>query len=518
MPAATVKEHFMSQDHGSAGRILVGPAGWSYKDWEGQVYPKPKPRGFDHLAYLAQYFDTIEINSTFYRIPEAKSTQQWVDQVSDHQAFRFTAKLWQGFTHEGTASAQDEAAFRRAMDPLQRAGRLGAVLLQFPYRFHDTPDNRQRVRYLAEAFRAYPLVLEVRYRSWDRPEIYEFLRDLGMGFCNIDQPQVPYSIGLTDHVTSAVGYLRLHGRNAAPWFAERGDAAERYNYRYAREELEPSRRLRRPSAGRRGRPTSSPTTTSGGRRRSTPWNYEHVCAAPECRCRRCCSAPTQSLAQLRRPHQRRSMSGLPPGVRRIPDQIPRRRWLHNLDRPASLARLEPQSHVHDLQEVTGEGTARWTIGRHGLRHEKPWPLRWDLRQRVEHPPKQQRRLLACDSLIKEMGQRIQEDHEPYGVRGEQGSQALTAERGELPAGERPHQMCPPQEHLWRDAAGPGHGDQWVELEDPVSVDDRHMEPVGQHSGGGVEGHAMHLRITPQEHRSGLGWDGQRRAHGKYMSP
>jgi uncharacterized protein YecE (DUF72 family) len=235
--AATGEERVMSKDIVSPGRILVGPAGWSYKDWEGQVYPKPKPRGFDALSYLAQYFDAIEINSTFYRIPEAKTTQQWVDRVSDHAAL-FTAKLWQGFTHEGTAGAQDEAAFRRAMDSLHQAGRLGAVLLQFPYRFHHTQDNRAHLRRLAEAFRAYSLVLEVRHRSWDQPEVYAFLRELGMGFCNIDQPPVSYSIGLTDRVTSAVGYLRLHGRNAAAWFAADGDAAERYNYRYINEEIE----------------------------------------------------------------------------------------------------------------------------------------------------------------------------------------------------------------------------------------------------------------------------------------
>jgi uncharacterized protein YecE (DUF72 family) len=228
----------MSDAHGAPGRILVGPAGWSYRDWAGQVYPKPQPRGFDHLAYLAQCFDAIEINSTFYRIPAAKTTQQWVDRVSDHEAFRFTAKLWQGFTHEGTTSTEDEAAFRRAMDPLHKTGRLGAVLLQFPYRFHHTSENRAHPRHLAAAFQAYPLVLEVRHRSWDRPEVYAFLSELGLGFCNIDQPQVPYAIGLTDHVTSTVGYLRLHGRNAAAWFAEDSDAAERYNYRYTGEELE----------------------------------------------------------------------------------------------------------------------------------------------------------------------------------------------------------------------------------------------------------------------------------------
>src|SRR5919108_1697897 len=123
-------------------RIRVGPAGWSYKDWAGQVYPQPQPRGFDPLTYLAQYVDAVEINSTFYRTPDPKTTRRWAARVADHPAFRFTAKLGQGFTHEGPARAEEEAAFRQAMAPLQEAGKLGAVLRQFPYRFHHTPENR----------------------------------------------------------------------------------------------------------------------------------------------------------------------------------------------------------------------------------------------------------------------------------------------------------------------------------------------------------------------------------------
>jgi uncharacterized protein YecE (DUF72 family) len=228
----------MSTNTGAPERIRVGPAGWSYPDWAGQVYPKPPPRGFDPLRYLAQYFDAIEINSTFYRIPDAKATKRWVARVADHPDFRFTAKLWQGFTHEGTASAQDVTAFRQAMTPLQEAGTLGAILLQFPYRFHHTAENRAMIQRLAGTFRDYPLVLEIRHRSWDRAEVFTWLQDLNIGFCNIDQPQVSYGIGLTRVVTSPVGYLRLHGRNAAMWFAEEASAAARYDYRYAAEELQ----------------------------------------------------------------------------------------------------------------------------------------------------------------------------------------------------------------------------------------------------------------------------------------
>jgi uncharacterized protein YecE (DUF72 family) len=218
--------------------IRIGPAGWSYPDWEGQVYPKPRPRGFDPLTYLAQYFDAIEINSSFYRIPSTTTTRAWAVRLSEQRHFRFTAKLWQGFTHQSSAGAQDEVAFQKAMAPLHEAGKLGAVLLQFPYRFHDTPENQAYVRRLTEAFREYPLVLEIRHRSWDRPQVYEFLRELGIGFCNIDQPQVSYSLGLTRVVTSPVGYLRLHGRNAAKWFEEGSGRDARYDYRYSDDELQ----------------------------------------------------------------------------------------------------------------------------------------------------------------------------------------------------------------------------------------------------------------------------------------
>jgi uncharacterized protein YecE (DUF72 family) len=232
------QEHPSIQDQDTAHHIRIGPAGWSYPDWEGQVYPKPKPRGFDPLRYLAQYFDTIEINSTFYRIPSTTITKSWAARVAGHPSFRFTAKLWKGFTHEGTASAQDAVAFRQAMAPLQEAGKLGAVLLQFPYRFHHTPENRAYLQRLVDAFREYALVLEIRHRSWDRSQVYDFLSELGIGFCNIDQPQVSYGIGLTRVVTGPVGYLRLHGRNTATWFAEEADAAARYDYRYPAEALQ----------------------------------------------------------------------------------------------------------------------------------------------------------------------------------------------------------------------------------------------------------------------------------------
>jgi uncharacterized protein YecE (DUF72 family) len=110
--------------------------------------------------------------------------------------------------------------------------------MQFPYRFHYTPDNRRHLQHLGAVFPAFPLILEVRHRSWDQPEAHAWLRDLGIGFCNIDQPQISSNLGLTSLVTSDVGYLRLHGRNAAMWFQHEAGSAARYDYRYTPEEIE----------------------------------------------------------------------------------------------------------------------------------------------------------------------------------------------------------------------------------------------------------------------------------------
>jgi uncharacterized protein YecE (DUF72 family) len=213
--------------------IRVGPAGWSYQDWEGIVYPISKGSQFDPLAYLAEFFDTIELNNTFYRSPTPQMGKSWVQRVRSNPHFKFTAKLNRLFTHERqAATVDDEKAFKNGLTPLMENGVLGALLIQVPYSFHHNEENRGYLQELAEKFREYPLVLEVRHASWDRAAVYQFLRETRIGFGNIDQPQVSYSIGATKKVTGPVGYLRLHGRNAKEWFREEGDRNTRYDYLY----------------------------------------------------------------------------------------------------------------------------------------------------------------------------------------------------------------------------------------------------------------------------------------------
>ncbi len=220
----------------------MGTAGWDYPDWRGIVYPnKKKTKSFDELGYLARYFDTVEINSTFYGPGDRKAAAGWVARVAHNPEFKFTAKLWRRFTHErGSAlSAEEVASARAAFDVLQEAGRLGAVLLQFPWSFKRDDAAREWLRDVVAAFAAFPLVLEVRHASWNSEEVLADLAERGVGIVNIDQPLYPNSIAPAARATSSVGYVRMHGRNYQDWFRQSADRNQRYDYLYTAAELGP---------------------------------------------------------------------------------------------------------------------------------------------------------------------------------------------------------------------------------------------------------------------------------------
>lgn len=221
--------------------IRFGPAGWDYPDWSGKVYPAPKPKGFDPLRYLAGYFDTVEINSTFYRPAAPKVAQSWAERVADRKAFRFTAKLYRRFTHERDSAWRREEVdeVRKGLDPLAESGKLGALLLQFPWSFRNTEENREWLRDLERAFHDYPLVVEVRHLSWNEPEFYAELLASQVGIVNVDQPMFRNSLPPSARATSTVGYIRVHGRNYKDWFRKTAGRDERYDYLYSANELKP---------------------------------------------------------------------------------------------------------------------------------------------------------------------------------------------------------------------------------------------------------------------------------------
>ncbi|HVR41252.1 MAG TPA: DUF72 domain-containing protein, partial [Thermoanaerobaculia bacterium] len=218
--------------------IRVGPAGWSYKDWEGTVYP-PHGSKFDHLAYLSSYFDTIEINSPFYRIPPPSHAKSWVRRVASNRDFKFTTKVFRGFTHEDAKLAADDVkAFRNYLDPLMDANRLGALLLQFPWSFKNSDESLTKLADLFHAFEDYPKALEVRHASFQNEEFFALLNEQNVAFVNVDQPLFHDSVKPGEIATGPLAYVRLHGRNYEKWFAHT-ESWERYNYLYTKDELEP---------------------------------------------------------------------------------------------------------------------------------------------------------------------------------------------------------------------------------------------------------------------------------------
>ena len=248
-----------------ASEIRVGTSGWSYPTgggaWNGVFYPARRPPRFDELAWYAEHFDTVEVNSTFYRMPEAPLTSRWVERTP--RGFLFSVKLFQKFTHpdmylardgvtDWNLSVGDVDAFRAGVDPLASAGRLAAVLMQFPPSFHAMPETRDYLDWLMRAFTAFPLVVELRHRSWDDDGdgTRALLSGGGASRVLIDDPfthvagtshgprtQEPENPG-TGTPEPSLMYLRLHGRNRAAWW-EHDASEDRYNYLYSPEELEP---------------------------------------------------------------------------------------------------------------------------------------------------------------------------------------------------------------------------------------------------------------------------------------
>ncbi len=234
-----------------APQIRIGTAGWSYKDWDGILYPPEVTRKKVHpVEFLARFFDVIEINTSFYGHIRPELGRLWSRKAAAvNPNFLFTAKLHRSFTHsplavmEPTSAAsirpndQDERLAREGLDSLATEGKLGALLIQFPVSFKNTSLNREYLEQLLRQFIEYPRVVEVRHESWDNPEtIAEFMRQ-NVGFCNIDQPLLGRSLAPTEHVTSGVGYVRLHGRNYEQWF-DSDSRNDRYNYLYKPAELE----------------------------------------------------------------------------------------------------------------------------------------------------------------------------------------------------------------------------------------------------------------------------------------
>jgi uncharacterized protein YecE (DUF72 family) len=195
------------------GAVRIGTAGWSYPHWNGLVYPQTPWPGFHALEVVAKHLDTVEINSSFYQLLKPEVVKLWLKKVEANPGFLFTAKLHQHFTHNRALDDAEIAGFKAGLEPLVKAKKLGAVLMQFPWSFRFTGENREFFIRLRRAFHEYPLVTEMRHASWMSEEAIGTFLDYHVGFCNIDQPVYTSAMPPTEYLTSQVAYVRLHGRN-----------------------------------------------------------------------------------------------------------------------------------------------------------------------------------------------------------------------------------------------------------------------------------------------------------------
>lgn len=205
--------------------LFCGPSGWSYPHWNGTVYPRLKPRSFHALEYLSIYFDSVEINTSFYQPIQPELASLWIRKVAGNPRFLFTVKLGRRFTHERSLAPLETGRFKEGLWPFQHAHKLGCLLMQFPWTFRYTEENRAFVIALRRAFHEFPLVAEMRHSSWLHEEALGTLIDHRIGFANIDQ--APYTKGMppASVLTSRIGYVRLHGRNPRHWDREFGRSA-----------------------------------------------------------------------------------------------------------------------------------------------------------------------------------------------------------------------------------------------------------------------------------------------------
>ncbi len=223
----------MDRISNSQKEIRVGTSGYSYEDWRNVFYPPYLPKG-KFLEFYARFFNTVEINSTYYAIP-SQQTMLNITQKTPSD-FAFIVKTNKETTHGRTNNKEAVEKLVRALAPMIEAGKFHGFLAQFPYSFKNTEENRRYLLQTRKLVAEFPLFVEFRHRSWAIPPVYEFLRANAIGYVNVDEPRLPGLLPAQSIATTEVGYVRFHGRNKQNWWE--GDNTSRYDYEYSQQELE----------------------------------------------------------------------------------------------------------------------------------------------------------------------------------------------------------------------------------------------------------------------------------------
>lgn len=224
----------------------IGTAGWSYKDWVPNFYPKNQSSGYDWLQFYSHYFNCVEVNASYYAYLSPRIVEGWIKKVSDADDFIFHIKLHQDFTHKRKYDERNVKAVRYNLDLLKKSERLGGLLIQFPYSFPFDGSSVEHIQKLRDIFPDISCIIEVRYSSWKNNRAYEFFKENDLTLCTIDQPQIGQALEFEPIITNDRAYIRFHGRNVEAWkkslsnFGKKQtyeEQSSRYNYLYSPGEL-----------------------------------------------------------------------------------------------------------------------------------------------------------------------------------------------------------------------------------------------------------------------------------------
>lgn len=212
---------------------MIGTSGYSYTEWVGPVYPE-HTKAHEYLGLYASLFGTVELNFSYYRMPEAPQLKLMLEQAP---GLTFSIKAHESLTHTIKVGswAEDAKLYRSALEPLLQEHALSTVLLQFPYSFHYEVEQRRYLDSLIKFFHDVPLAVEFRNSQWYNNRTLEALRRLQVAFVSLDLPQIQGNPPIMDVVTAPLAYVRMHGRNQQAWWGS--DAAARYDYLYSEQEL-----------------------------------------------------------------------------------------------------------------------------------------------------------------------------------------------------------------------------------------------------------------------------------------
>jgi uncharacterized protein YecE (DUF72 family) len=252
-----------------AAGIRVGTCSWADESLSKWWYPKGIRTAEERLRHYAEHFDTVELDSSYYRLPEPEQVEKWTERTPDGFVFhvkafgvmtRHPVRLEQLPPDLREAAPTDErgrverpsrdfraevfARFHEALEPFRAAGKLGGILLQFPSYVVAKDSSRDYIAWAVEQLRGDLPLVEFRHRSWlddeHRDHTLSFLESIGASHVVVDAPKTEAKnlVPTVPAVTGPLAYVRFHGRNADTWNKRGGSAAERFDYLYSEEELQ----------------------------------------------------------------------------------------------------------------------------------------------------------------------------------------------------------------------------------------------------------------------------------------